>query len=154
MAFGRWTSGMKSVFQFVLKGVRGALSKKVTVETITELTEGVSEGEVSQLWDVAEYQPQKAEKLRNLPKTYTPSEELGVIVDWDLEKEHVMQMKIKFWSESNQTWMEQWITVESDEPLTMLEWDVEAEQIVSDFYPELQATNMQVIDYSYLIRNG
>jgi len=152
MAFTRWTSAMKSVFQFVRKAVYGLIERETAIETITRGIPDISREEVSKLWDVAEYEPTKSEKLMDLPKTYVPSVELGTLVDWDLKQKYAMQVNVHFWSESRQEWMDMWVTAESDEPLAMVEWDMEAMAIVAELYPELEASDMAVIDYSYLVR--
>lgn len=127
-----WSKSQREAYGFIRRAVDEGLSATYALGQFRE-----GGGSIRNQWWYELYRETFAnigwrETIEELPDSYTISEKMYRQVDWDLREKYAVMGKVRGWSEELGQYIEKWVTVESDRPLTKGEFRGYMQQAIDD----------------------
>lgn len=150
--FGFFTKAIEKAWSYVEKAVETGLS---SIEGFTQYISGggdIDQDEFSGAYVTRTQAKETWAGIKAIPRTYRVSGEFAVISPFDWARKHVMKMRVEFTDLQTGEKGQQWITVESDEQMSLAEWQAEGQTVVMDSPMGYQYWVDNVADYQYYLR--
>lgn len=130
--FGGILSGIKQSWHYIQSAVNRGLTSAISYVQARRGGLDVSEPDWSEGFGLAQEIKAGWQGILDMPAEYKVSEEFSVTSPFDWRRQHIMKMKIHGVDLATGQVVEQWITVESDGPLTKSEWLGKADEAVTE----------------------
>lgn len=144
---------IKGIFQYILQGVGlGKVYSKIESILKPEIKLIEQQQLLSKYHDVKEIY-EKGKLIESLFSLNRIDKSLGTVSAWDWKREFTMRAKISGYDAISGGFLEQYVTVNSDTPLSKEEWINMLEQAGSSLFGRYEISVKSVSDFQYFIRN-
>lgn len=122
LLLGSISGVISEAWQYVTSSVgSGVEGLRSSAEAIREAF-GIDYETIRTYQDIAEEAKSAWERLNELPDFYRVNRNFALETDFDFRRDYVMHMKVHAFDLNTGEYIDQWITVESDEALTKQQW--------------------------------
>lgn len=132
LILGSLISGAKEVWHYVVSSVDRGIDVITSREIITPISDVLDDDEFRDTYALASDALDAWGQIANIPESYTVSDSFAIESDFDWRQNHIMKMKIHGVDINTGETIEQWITVESEKPLSRGEWLNLGQEAVTD----------------------
>jgi hypothetical protein len=128
----QWTKSQRIAFPFIQKAVSEGLTATAAINEYRAGGGAIRSQDWYSLFRQEFAQTGVRENIKEIPYTYTIPETMFDPRDWDTRGKYVVQMRVWGYSEELDTYIEKWVSVESDLLRTKAEYRTLAQQAVFD----------------------
>lgn len=149
-----WPQSVNRAWEYILSAVKSGLQQTATLKAYRDAGEHISNQYWGDAWHEAEQVDMMGQKLQRLPEWEDFNPNLAIDSPFDWRQEWVVQIEV--WGEVPETHERytRWVTVESDEPLSKMDY-YDAAQDAINFTPgSIPFTIMDATDWVFYRRVG